>query len=356
MKDNYTNKDKEAIFIERTKRLYPYIWNYYEQMIANEMMSADELATHNWKCRKEIVSYVYKYSPFYKQYYNECNFHPDQLQTFTDWDKVPIVTKEMIREYGEDIKVPGVFEKYGAPHFTSGSTGKPLMAYNDVRDANPAVEWRYRGWYLGRNKGEILGNNAIIGVNSGTTRFFDTLYKQKQFEDNQKSYLPMIDLLIPMNTSPEVMQSTIDKIQRIKPLFIQGYTSVIAANAKFCIENSIVIEGVKIVFVAGTILSDSSRKVIEQVFHCPVCNVYGSNELLTMAAECPHSKCHHMHVMSDIKHVEFVDEDNHIVSDGTIGKSVITSFNNLAFPYVRYLLGDRAAYAKKPVAPCLFHP
>src|SRR5690606_23286156 len=44
---------------------------------------------------KDIVKHSYANIPFYKNFYDENNFHPDDLTSFSDIDKIPIINKSI---------------------------------------------------------------------------------------------------------------------------------------------------------------------------------------------------------------------------------------------------------------------
>lgn len=155
----YTNEQRQEIFEERTKKDYPQIWAYYEELLENEALSKEELDALNFRRRKEIAVYAYERSPFYRTLYDKNGFDPHSLETEADWDSVPVVTKDMVRDFSDQIQVPGEIEKWGRANNTGGSTGKPLKVFNDKRDAVPAVYWRYRGWWQNGVRG---GYRSIV--------------------------------------------------------------------------------------------------------------------------------------------------------------------------------------------------
>jgi phenylacetate-CoA ligase len=90
------------------------------------------------------------------------------------------------------------------------------------------------------------------------------------------------------------------------------------------------------------------RKVIEEVFQVPLYDKYGTIETLLIAAECSQSKEeHYLHVFSDIKHIDILDENMKSVPDGQEGFTVLTSFHNRVAPVIKYWVGDRTHYLTK---------
>lgn len=340
----YTKREKERIFIDRTKRTYPEIWRYYEDLIHNESLSADELRALNFKRRCEILHFAYRNSPFYKKFYDQNHFNPADVKTESDWDVVPVITKQMIREHSEDLKVPGEIDKYGRSNNTGGSTGIPLKLFNDKRDAVPSVYWRYRGWWMHRKPGELSSPKSILGQNEA--KIYRPLPNTKNAITLPNTYKPMEMVQLDAQKMDEgKMLDFVNQMKRIKPVYLQGYAGAVYEFANFCKVKRVSFTGLTGVEVVSTPTNLLMRKTMEEVFNCKVFDTYASNESLLIAAECPYSTDeHYLHVFSDIKHIDILDENNKMVPVGTEGVVAITCFNNRVFPFVKYLLGDRTHY------------
>ena len=346
-----SEEEKERIFIERTKKNYPAIWAYYEELLKNERLSERALQEFNFKRRKEILVYAYEHSSFYKSLYDSAGLDPYAVQTEADWDKVPVVTKDMVRENFEKIKVPGEIEKFGRANNTGGSTGKPLKVFNDRRDAVPCVYWRYRGWWQRKiSRGGVQTYSGNIGQNEAV--IYRPLPDTKNAVTEPKTYEPMqMCQLNAREMSEENVDRFISQMKKIRPKYVRGYAGAVYEFACICERRGISFSGVSGVEVVSTPTTLSMRRTMEKVFGCKVYDTYASNESLLIAAECACStKTHHLHVFSDIKHIDILDDGNRIVPKGTEGRVAITSFNNRVFPFVKYLLGDRTRYLEEKCA------
>lgn len=340
----YTNEQRQEIFEERTKKDYPQIWAYYEELLENEALSKEELDALNFRRRKEIAVYAYERSPFYRTLYDKNGFDPHSLETEADWDSVPVVTKDMVRDFSDQIQVPGEIEKWGRANNTGGSTGKPLKVFNDKRDAVPAVYWRYRGWWQNGVRGGVRKYSLNIGQNEAI--IYRPLPDTVNAVTNPKAYEPMeMCQLNAREMTVGGVDTFIADMRRIKPVYVRGYAGAVYEFAVICQKRGISFEGVRGVEVTSTPTTLAMRRTMEDVFGCKVYDTYASNESLLIAAECGHSTdVHHLHVFSDIKHIDIVDENMRIAHAGVEGSVCITSFNNRVFPFVKYLLGDRTRF------------
>jgi len=133
---DYSAEEKQAIFIERTKRKYPRDWSFYEELIRHERFTADEMAAYNFSKRQEIVRYAYENTKFYHEYYDAHTFHPDDLKTEEDWWRIPCIGKQTIKEHFADMVVGGpdgeFAKRRGKLDGIGGSTGEPTTIYEDT--------------------------------------------------------------------------------------------------------------------------------------------------------------------------------------------------------------------------------
>src|SRR5262249_38034183 len=102
------------------------------------------------------------------------------------------------------------------------------------------------------------------------------------------------------------------------------------------------------IITSAMVLHDWQRRVIEEVFACPVTNRYGCEEVSLIACEC--EQHHGLHVNSDGVYVELL-RDGRPVAPGEPGSVVVTDLTNRAMPLLRYQVGDVAVWSER-VCPC----
>jgi phenylacetate-CoA ligase len=116
-------------------------------------------------------------------------------------------------------------------------------------------------------------------------------------------------------------------VQDYRPTLLQGYASILAALARFVVEQGLRMPGSLIgVFSTAEVLDDAQRALIEQAFGCKVFNQYGSREIPNIACECRHGR---MHVFADMVRLESQE-----------GRLLVTSLTNRLMPMIRYENGD----------------
>src|SRR5262249_20889196 len=89
-------------------------------------------------------------------------------------------------------------------------------------------------------------------------------------------------------------------------------------------------------------LSANDRRLLEQVFGCPVFDRYGCREVSVIASEC--SAHTGLHVNAECLYLEIETADGP-ADAGEIGSILVTDLLNRAMPLIRYRIGDLGAWA-----------
>jgi len=103
------------------------------------------------------------------------------------------------------------------------------------------------------------------------------------------------------------------------------------------------------VILGGETLQAFHRRTIEETFGCSVFDRYGASETGGLACECPAHDG--LHVGLENVHVEILAGDRP-AEWGETGDVVVTNLNNLAMPFIRYKLGDVAAWRQPSTCSC----
>lgn len=92
-------------------------------------------------------------------------------------------------------------------------------------------------------------------------------------------------------------------------------------------------------------LNPETRQFLKETFNAKVTDRYSSEEVGTIALQCPGGN--HMHALQFSNYVEILDEEGNPCPIGETGKVVVTSLNNFAQPLIRYELGDMASWQEE---------
>lgn len=271
---------------------------------------------------RRIVSHAYQAVPFYRELFNKHKVNPDDIQSMSDLNKLPIITKNVLRRVPSDQRISRSFiHKPLTKCFTGGSTGEPFTVYLSKEEINRRTAHWFRIFFLhGCN---VFDKSATVAGMSGRvgTHWFNRLGLLRKIE-------------VPFDCS---MSDQVEIILNKKPEILVGYPSRLYLLAKYIGDNHIRIETPKAIFSDSETLLPRMRKTTEEAFGVKVTNVYDSYEFGFTAWECEKHKG--LHIDSDSQVVQII-KDNVELEDGQSGDIVVTDLDNYAMPLIRYEIGD----------------
>lgn len=313
---------------------------YLEKMEKDQWLPEEELKDIQWQKLKRLLEHSYENVPYYRNKFKSAELKPGEIRTYDDFVKLPILTRENIRDNQKGLLAENYKDKKLLSKSTSGSTGVPLSFKYD-RDA---YEWhvagaargdRWADWDFGKKELYIWGR---------------TPYKVPVYKKIKEALHHAIIRRKVIDTFSITMDNLKEKISRInsfKPAVIIGYASALYNLARF-----IKLSGLRCYSPNGIISSAEKlfpfqREMIESVFGTKVFDRYGCQEVMLIASECGEHKGFHMNI--DNLYIEVL-KDGRPARKGEAGEVVITDLNNYAMPFIRYRSGDLATLSAEKCA------
>jgi len=296
--------------------------------------------TENWDERKKrnyqseqlqkIIHYAYNHVPFYKKRFDKNKVKPEDIKKIEDLQKLPYLTKDEIRNAGNDLISDEYKRKELFIHPTSGSTGTPLTLYADhdavMNSFNFAWATCRPGLIRNRHKYAHFTGLEIVKPDISKPPFWRMNYASRQ---RLYSIFHMSDTNIPYY---------LDDFVDFKPVWFQGYPSAIYTLAEYIIRHNYDYPyPPKAVITSAEECLPEYRQAIEKAFKTRVWDEYGQGEMCAFAFECECRKLHEKIVYSVIEFIP-VGQENGL----QICELICTSFINKAWPLIRYRVGDLA--------------
>ena len=103
-KNGFKIPPRLGIVIGRIPNRYkPFLGKLY-QTRRQEIRMFDTLSDDQKKCFifsrvKNIVDFAVANVPFYRDYYRQCGFSPEKLETFDDLERIPVISKKILLDY-----------------------------------------------------------------------------------------------------------------------------------------------------------------------------------------------------------------------------------------------------------------
>lgn len=298
--------------------------------------SSDRIAAFQLQRLRELLHDVSVNVPYYRNLFLKLGFDPASIQSASDLQRLPFLTKSVIRANTEALKHT---HAQGLARFnTGGSSGEPLIFFigNKRVSHDVAAKWRATRWW-----GVDIGDPEIVVWGSPIE-----LGKQDRIK-HWRDKLLRTQLLPAFEMSETKLDQFIATIRSVRPRMLFGYPSALTHIAKHAQKRGVDMTdlGIKVAFVTSERLYDEQRSIIGQVFGCKVANGYGGRDAGFIAHECPAGN---MHLTADDIVVEIVDEAGGVQPAGTAGEIVVTHLSTNDFPFIRYRTGDIGVLGATP--------
>jgi len=145
------------------------------------------------------------------------------------------------------------------------------------------------------------------------------------------------------NVTEETLLAFHEALWRYRPRVIQAYARSAVLFARYLHANGLHAYQPQSIVTSAEILEEHERRLLEEVFRCPVFNRYGCREVSVVASECAeHSG---LHVMAEGLFVE-IETQHGPAAPGEMGAILVTDLLNHAMPLIRYRIGDLGAWAE----------
>lgn len=308
---------------------YPYdyrpgIGSVYRQRKAEltqfEKSSVEEIRYYILLRMKSIVEFAYTNIEFYKIYYKENNFHPDQLQSFEDINKIPLTSKSILNEYEIDKRSYPKKGRYIVN--TGGSSGTPFGFY--IEPSSMGHEWAHMHTIWNKLDFKVSDLKIAFGGRSNIKDLVDYDVVRNSFA---------LDLY----ADYKEVSVKLKRILRKYPVrYLHGYPSSIYDFAIYCKEYDTELQKMLSGMLKGAFLGSEFphpqyRDTIEDVFGIKTISWYGHTERTVLAYEK-----NEKYVYEPFQTYGYTEVINVDGKDELVG----TSYYNQASPLIRYNTND----------------
>jgi hypothetical protein len=278
--------------------------------------------------------YAYAHSPFYQRFHRGLIDRP--------LHELPVLTKAMLMEHFDELITDRTVRLENVRHYmadsggqerflnryrvmaTSGSTGQPgVFLANQAERANLAVGFsRFPAW-AGVPPATKFAMVASTASGHMTSQIPAMVNGQ---------LLPRLQL-----SASDPLEQLVRQLNEWQPGMVAGYPSILGVLAKEQQQGRLQISP-DFIASGSEVLTDETRRCIEQAWHTQLFNIYAATESGVLASECrSHSG---LHLYEDLLIVEVVDERNRPVPPGVYGNfGIVTDFKFQLHPVGPLLVG-----------------
>ena len=319
------------------KEKTPYL-RHLKRIERMHKRDASQIVEDQLSALQSLLRHATTNTQYYHKRFKEAGVTVESFKSVEDLQRLPLLTKDDIRAYKEQMIAGNIARERLVPRKTSGSTGVSVELYVD----EDSSQWkravtiaydRWTGWDIGENVGAIWGNPECF----------------QNWRMNLRNTL--LTRHIPLDTlkmSPENMRGYYHTLLKKKPVILFGHAHSLFLFARFLEENHLLGVRPKGILSTCMVLHEFERETIERFFGCRVTNRYGCEEVSLVGCECREGN---MHLNCDTLIVEFLREGQPVPA-GEPGAIVVTDLTNYGMPFIRYKVGDVGILSKKTNCPC----
>lgn len=269
-----------------------------------------------------LVRHACREVPFYRRFYAERGFSPDQLKAPSDWQKVPVVTKQDFQAVAiEERCAPGI---PGTLSNTGGTSGAPLtfrlgQTAISIEWAHMHALWKARGYSSSDLKLRIGGAYFPGGV-------------PLSFHPRHNEFV--VNANCPL---PQVVEAVLALPLRHRIRWIHGYPSLVAEFAHALVGHGGAAAEVFRSRLHGVLLGSEFpapvyREPITRILSSNIVSWYGHSETAVLAGETAEGIYQSLPTYGLAESVPR--------AEGGAERLVCSSLHNFAHPFIRYDTGD----------------
>ena len=301
---------------------------YWKDLEKTQYLPESVLRERQWQHCRLLLEYVYIHNKFYRRRFDEIGLHPGDISVPEDMERLPILTKQEIRQHTPEMISAGYKIENLLKFKTGGSTGKALELYiteecSELRNACARRHDRWTGWEVSEPIGAVWGN-PVMPINLKS--------KLRDWLLNPMIYLDT------MSITDAVVEKFAKDWAKVKPTLLYGHAHSLFVLAEYL--RRLGIDSIKPRGILSTsmMLMSNERKTIEDVFGIKVTDRYGCEEVSLIASECERHEGMHLNI--EHLYIEFMKEDGNQAKPGEMGRIIVTDLMNRAMPFIRYQVED----------------
>lgn len=284
---------------------------------------------------KRLLENAATHIPFYRQAWSRPERSAAKEGRLSE---LPLLSKDPIRAAPADFVREDARTLLRYKFLTSGSSGTPVSTFwtaREVRDARALREVRSANWAgvsFREGRATFSGRIVVPDANSeGPFHRYNRVEKQVYFSA--------------FHLSPTNSARYVDALWLHEIRWLTGYAVSYYLLARHILDRGLDVPPLKAVVTTSEKLTPEMRIIMEQAYGCPVFEEYGTVENAIFASECPHRR---LHLSPDAGVVEILRPDGSPCDPGEPGEVVTTGFIRQYQPFIRYRLGDVAAWDPEP--------
>lgn len=280
-----------------------------------------------------LLAHAWENVPYYRRILGKAGVVTDGMVQLEHFAKLPLLTKEIIRDQGGQLHSLDATERGAYPNSSGGSTGEPVRFLQDKE---------YFAWsaankqYYKELSGQRLGDPEVRLW--GSER--DILEGKESVAKRLQAWLQNRHDLNAFRMGDKEMAAFVQRWNRVRPTWVEAYVQSMYLFAQYVERQGVKLHVPRGILVSAGVLAPEVKAYIERVVGCKVLNRYGSREVSDMAYDAAADGT--LQVSWWNQYVEVLNDNGEPAQPGETGRVCVTNLRNLSMPLIRYEIGDRA--------------
>lgn len=323
------------------------VLSHLRQLRTHDHWTREQLEVHQAQGLQLMRTEAYAHSPFYQRFHQGLYDAPLQ--------ELPVLTKAMLMQHFDELVTDRsihleevkahVARLEGDERFlgrywvnaTSGSSGHPgVLLFN-------RAEWiRVLASFARAQEWAGIKLDLTHRVKMATVASTTAFHMSARVNATVGSWWRPALYLAASDPPARI----VEQLNRWQPEMLIGYASMMRLLADEHLAGRLQISP-RAIFPSSEVLTQETRRRVEQAWGDRIYNQYAATELGSVAAECEQRQG--MHLTEDLAIFEVVDRENHPVPAGVFGdKLLVTVLGSRTLPLIRYELNDSLRLSMEP--------
>ncbi|MCU1286135.1 MAG: hypothetical protein JWO13_2485 [Acidobacteriales bacterium] len=299
-----------------------------ERLKTIEKQSLEINRQQQWEALKRLCKHAYETAPFYRARFDAHGLHPERMNSPADLQKIPVLTRDEIRQNFADLRSRSFKESELSKSATGGTTDTPVAFYRDqesVLEKN-AVQQRLNEWagYVPGDKTFFLwGAQSDYPQNpSWRWRLYDRYVMRRHWAATSLF-------------NEESLSAHLRDWNELRPDVVFAYPTPLTLFCQYLENSGTRFHLPRTIICTAEPLLDEQRETMRRVLGVDPFEHYGSREVGMVAAQC--SQKTGMHVDPVAVFIEHLPVDG---GESGLHEMVITDLLNYGMPLIRYQAND----------------
>ena len=198
---------------------------YLRLLEKTQWWSTNKLEDYQREKLNRLLNHAYENVPYYHRIFRKYGIKPHDVKTGDELRKLPILTKDIIRNNSDDLIANNYPRNKLIPTWTGGSTGEPMTFFIDNKWAASNIatayrEWSWAGYELGDKIAYLWASPHDLSIQANMKNKIDNFFHRRIFLNS-------------VNLTEEILDNYVRILRKFKPRIINAIASSAFFMAKY---------------------------------------------------------------------------------------------------------------------------